>query len=357
MNVSAAGSASAGLPGRTRPLRLLIVDDSPIARAVLARMIAPQPAFQVVGSAGGGDEALAVLAAAPADIVLLDLDMPGTSGLQALPAIVATGARVLVVSSSCERGSGAAAEALALGAAGILPKPGPGQPAASFSAALLERLQRVGGLGEAVAAVPAPAFPLRAAGEGPLHCLLVGASTGGLHPLAALLRALPAGFDAPILITQHLPAAFMPFFARQVQAAAGRPARIAGDGDPVLPGSILIAPGDAHLAPQRNGAATCVRLETAPAPGGCCPSVDRMIEAAAAAYGAAATAVLLSGMGCDGLAGARALVARGGTVIAQDRASSALWGMPGAVAQAGLASAVLPPADLAALAAARWRGG
>jgi two-component system chemotaxis response regulator CheB len=319
-------------------------------------MIAPHGAFEVAGSAGGGDEALAVLAHQPADIVLLDLDMPGTSGLQALAPILATGARVLIVSSSCEEGAEASVAALALGAADTLAKPGAGVAAASFSAALVERLKRIGGIEEPRGpAAEAPIFTLRDASVGPLDCLVLGGSTGGLHAVTAFLRALPPSFDAPILITQHLPAAFMPFFARQIEAAAGRRAEIAGDGHCVGPGSILIAPGDSHLLVERQGNNVLARLAPQAARGGYCPSVDRMIEAAADAYGEGTMAVLFSGMGRDGLAGARKLAERGGTVVAQDRESSAVWGMPRAVAEAGLASAVLPPAELAQLAAARLR--
>jgi two-component system chemotaxis response regulator CheB len=351
-----APAKAAALPpiGSAKPLRLLIVDDSPIARSVLARMVAPHEAFEVTASVGSAAEALEALERAPADIVLLDLDMPGTGGLQALPPILASGARVLVVSSSCEDGTEASVAALALGAADTLAKPGPGQPPALFSAALVDRIKRVGGIGgDFVAAPDLGELVLRNPSEGKLDCLALGGSTGGLHAITGFLRALPPALRTPILITQHLPAAFMPFFARQVEAAAGRPAKVAAEGDRLGEGAILIAPGDAHLVPARQGERVIVSLDEEPAPGGYRPSVDRMLAAVAETFGPAAAAIVFSGMGRDGLAGARSVAAQGGTVLAQDRDTSAVWGMPRAVAEAGLASAVRPPAQLAALVAAR----
>jgi two-component system chemotaxis response regulator CheB len=317
-------------------------------------MVAPHEALEVTGSVGSAAEALEALGQAPADIVLLDLDMPGTGGLQALPPILASGARVLVVSSSCEDGTEASVAALALGAADTLAKPGPGQPPALFSAALVDRIKRIGGIGEDSATPPEGGeLFLRNPSEGSLECLALGGSTGGLHAITGFLRALPDGLRTPILITQHLPSAFMPFFARQVEAAAGRRARVASEGDVIDEGAILIAPGDAHLVPVRKGEQVVVSLDTAPAPGGYQPSLDRMLDAVAHTFGPAAAAIVFSGMGRDGLAGARTIAAQGGTVLAQDRDTSAVWGMPRAIAEAGLASAVRPPAELAALVAAR----
>jgi two-component system chemotaxis response regulator CheB len=186
-----------------------------------------------------------------------------------------------------------------------------------------------------------------------LGCLAIGASTGGLHAVTALLRALPERIEAPILITQHLPAVFVPSFARQLEAACGRTVRIAEDGLQLSPEEIVLAPGDAHLGLEQKGAKVLVRLDRDAVRSGCMPSVDIMLEAVAATYGRGALGIMLSGMGRDGLSGSRQVVARGGTMMAQDRQSSAVWGMPRAIAEAGLAGAVLPPAELAARIAAR----
>ncbi|HYW16359.1 MAG TPA: chemotaxis protein CheB [Allosphingosinicella sp.] len=331
----------------------MIVDDSQVARAVLSRMLGAFPDFEIVATAGDASEALRLLAFTPVDIVLLDVEMPGESGLEALPEIVrqGRGARVLIVSSFCDGAADSAVGALPRGSAETLSKPGAEAFGGRFSEVLAERLRRMGRREAAPRPEPSGAR---------LGCLAVGASTGGLHAVAALLGALPARIGAPILITQHLPAAFVPFFARQVEAASGRTARIAEDGLELRPEEIVIAPGDAHIRLEQKGARVIVKLDREPAASGCIPSVDVMLDSVAAAYGASAFGIMLSGMGRDGLAGSRELVARGGTLMAQDRQSCAVWGMPKVVVEAGLACAVLPPAELAAQVAARveslkWR--
>ncbi|MGZ8286058.1 MAG: chemotaxis protein CheB [Allosphingosinicella sp.] len=338
----AAGEIAPAAP----PLKLMIVDDSQVARAVLSRMLAAFDDFEIVATAGDAGEALRLLPTTPVDIVLLDVEMPGESGLEALPEIVrqSRGARVLIVSSFCDGDADAAIRALAPGAAETLSKPGAEAFGGRFSEILAERLRRMGRR----EAAPAPE-----ASAARLGCLAVGASTGGLHAVAALLGALPAKIGAPILITQHLPAAFVPFFARQVEAASGRTTRIAEDGLELRPEEIVLAPGDAHIRLEQRGARVVVRLDRSPARSGCIPSVDVMLDSVAATYGRAALGVMLSGMGRDGLAGSRELVARGGTMMAQDRQSCAVWGMPKVVVEAGLARAVLPPEGLAAEIAAR----
>ncbi|MBV9930135.1 MAG: chemotaxis-specific protein-glutamate methyltransferase CheB [Alphaproteobacteria bacterium] len=352
-------AAAAARAAEAPPIRLLIVDDSAVARAVLSRMVTSQAGFEIAATAATADEAIAALRRVQVDIVLLDVEMPGTSGLDALPEILrlGRGARVLVVSSQCEAGAEAAVKALAMGAADTLPKPGAENFAGRFASILAERLRRIG-RGDAVD-VPVSAReaspPLRAVEPYRLGCLAIGASTGGLHAIAALLGGLPRRVGAPILVTQHLPALFMPFFACQVAAASGRPARVAEEGAELRADHILIAPGDAHLALDQQGSRVRVRLDTAPAASGCLPSVDVMLGAVGEIYGRSGLGVVLTGMGRDGLAGARNLAGRGGALLAQDKGSSAVWGMPGAIAAAGLASRIAPPADLAAFVAERAR--
>jgi two-component system chemotaxis response regulator CheB len=353
--------ASAARPLRLMPpLRLMIVDDSQVARAVLSRMLAAFDDFEIVATAGDAGEALRLLPTTPVDIVLLDLEMPGESGLEALPEIVRVGrgARVLIVSSFCDGDSDSAVRSLAPGAAETLSKPGAEAFNGRFSEVLADRLRRMGRREtrpESASAESASAESARAQEprDVKLGCLAVGASTGGLHAVTALLGGLPAKIGAPILITQHLPAVFIPFFARQVEAASGRTTRIAEDGLELRPEEIVLAPGDAHIRLEQRGARVIVRLDRTIAKGGCVPSVDVMLDSVAATFGKAALGVMLSGMGRDGLAGSRELVARGGTMMAQDRQSCAVWGMPRVVVEAGLACAVLPPAELAALIAIR----
>ena len=348
------------------PIRVMIVDDSQIARAVLSRMISTHPDLEVAATAGTAAEALGVLKCVRVDIVLLDVEMPGTSGLEALPQILrrGDGARVLIVSSMAEDGAEATVRALALGATDTLPKPGKGTFGGRFSETLAARLRSIGRVSglrapalpfEPVSAEPSP-IALRPMPHQPLGCLALGASTGGLHALSEFLRALPREIGAPILLTQHLPASFMPFFARQIEAASGRLTRLAEHGLPLQPEQILIAPGDAHLEVRCEGAKTFVRLGHEPASTGCRPSVDPMLWTLGEAYGESGLGVVFSGMGRDGLVGSARLVSLGGAVIVQDQHSSAVWGMPRAVAEAGLASAVLPPADLARRVALRAQG-
>ena len=330
----------------------MIVDDSPVARAVLARMVGSDPDFEVVAVAGNVTEALDALKTVRVDIVLLDVEMPGTNGLEGLPAIVAAGdgAQVLIVSSIAEKGAEVTVKALAQGATDTLPKPGTGNFAGRFSEVLCERLRRIGRAERrerSAAAVTASPLRLRDMPDQQLRCVALGASTGGLHALIEFLCALPPNVGVPILITQHLPAIFMPYFARQLEAASGRAACVAKEGQALAADLVHVAPGDAHLCVEQQGASVRVRLDRRAAPSGCLPSVDPMLTAVADVYGDSAIGVILSGMGRDGLIGSRSLVERGGAVLAQDERTSAIWGMPRVVAEAGLTSAVLPPRDLA----------
>lgn len=339
-------------PRAARPLRVLIVDDSIVARTVLARMLGDRAGFTVAGMARDAAEALLLLETIAVDLILLDVAMPGRCGLTALPELIALsgGARVLIVSSLCERGAEASVRALTLGAADTLLKPTAAAFGAGFADLLVERLLRI--------AADAPSPP-RAAAIGrppradPIACLAIGASTGGPHALAALLQALGPGFAAPILITQHLPPSFIPYFAEQLGALAGRPVEIARDGAPLAPGTVLLAPGDAHLALARRRGAIHAVLDRSAAGSRCCPSVDPMLTAVADVHGSRAAAVILTGMGRDGLDGAGAIAAAGGEILVQDAASAVVWGMPGAVAGAGLADFIGTPAAIAGRIAAR----
>lgn len=344
-----------GVTVAARPVRVMVVDDSAVARAVFARILGGCPDVQLVGQAAGAPQAIAMLATQPADVILLDLEMPRRNGLDALPELLqrAAPARVLVVSSSCEAGGEATVRALRLGAADTLPKPDGFLFATEFAERLVVRVRRLAQPSDPPVPVPVPA-PVMAPGRASLPAgapavVGIAASTGGVPALAALLGALPPPFSAPILVTQHLPAAFTPFFAKQLREASGRPVRVAATGMQPQRGEILLAPGDAHLTLARTGSVTHVRLLDGRSASGCLPSADPMLQSLARLYGPAAVAVILSGMGRDGAEGAAALVAEGGAVAVQDQASSVVWGMPGSVARRGLAGAVLPPAALA-----RW---
>ncbi|MGY2732476.1 chemotaxis-specific protein-glutamate methyltransferase CheB [Sphingomonas sp. UYP23] len=357
-------SHPSGLAARAAddPPRVLIVDDSAVARAVIARALEGGP-FLVAGAVSNADAALAFLRHTVVDAVVLDLEMPGISGLAALPDLIVAGqgAKVLIVSSAAAEGAAATIEALALGAADTLMKPGIGDFAGRFSVAIVEKLRR---LLAVEAPVDAPLAPRRGSPD-PVSAALVtgqafdivaiGASTGGIHALASLLRELPASFPLPILITQHLPGSFMPFFAAQVAVMADRPCDVATDSMRIRPGRTIVAPGDAHMRVVSTGDGAAIRLTSEVSKSGCMPSVDPMFDSLAEVYGARALGIVLSGMGRDGCEGARRMIDRGGAIVAQDRASSVVWGMPGAIATAGLASALLPPAEIGRLVAARRR--
>ena len=337
----------------------MIVDDSMVARAVLSRMVEADSAFEIAAVAGSAEDAIDALHEVRVDIVILDLEMPGAGGLKSIPRIIraAAGAKVMIVSSLAEEGAEETVAALALGAADTLPKPGTGRFNGKFSEILVGKLKALGyaeGKSTFAAARPVGAQPpLRAMPTDPIEVLAIGASTGGIHAIGVLFQALPKRIGVPILVTQHLPEPFMPVFARQLRAAAQREALVAEDGMPLLPDRILLAPGDAHLTVDRSEDVPVVRLVRGPSTSGCLPSVDPMFASIGAAYGSRALGVILTGMGRDGVEGAARLVANGGSVIAQDEMSSAVWGMPRAVLEAGFACAVLPPDKIARRIASR----
>lgn len=337
------------------PIRVLIVDDSAVARAALSQMVSDAPAFEVVAALDGARRAIDWLATSDVDVVLLDIQMPGLDGIAALPELVEAsgGARVLIVSTLAAEGAQATVQALAQGAADTLAKPGVGALGRQFGAVLIDKMLRLGKARPASFAEAREPQLLRSAAETPVACLAIGASTGGLHALAAFFGELPQHFDAPILVTQHLPPVFMSFFADQLSTLSGRPARVAKGGETLKCGEILVAPGEAHLAVRRVGKIVkTVLLDHAEA-SRCCPSVDPMFSNVAACYGDGAVGVVLTGMGRDGEIGAKSIADAGGTIIVQDAISSAVWGMPGTVARAGYASLIAPPAGLAAYVARR----
>lgn len=355
-----AGPRDNGPTGRRR-IRLMIVDDSTVARAVLSRMVESDPAFEITAVAGTAEDAIEALGECRVDVVVLDLEMPGAGGLKSIPRIIAAagGARVMIVSSLAEEGAEQTVAALALGAADTMAKPGVGRFNGKFSEILVSKLKALGYASPVPASAgfapqkPGSPAPLRAMPSDPIDALAIGASTGGIHALGVLFGALPKRIGIPILVTQHLPLPFMPVFARQLGAIANRQAVVAEDGMALEPDLILLAPGDAHLTlePGRNGAV--VRLTNGRSSSGCMPSVDPMFASAGAIYGAGALGVVLTGMGRDGVEGAATMVACGGSLIAQDQASCAVWGMPRAVLEAGLVSAVLSPDKIARRIASR----
>ncbi|MEO0464642.1 MAG: chemotaxis-specific protein-glutamate methyltransferase CheB [Pseudomonadota bacterium] len=347
--------------GSDDAVRVMVVDDSLTVRTIFKRMVESDPRMTVAATASSAERAIAQLATTPVDVVLLDLEMPGMGGLEALPEILLTAqnAQVLVVSSLTEDGAEHTVSALSMGAADTMLKPRPGGFNDEYRAQLLDKIRALGtsasgagaseGGAEAATIERAGAAPVSApaigSGKRP-ELIAIGASTGGIHALNIMLRVLSPDFNLPILITQHLPPSFIPVFARQIELACSRRAVIAEEGTEIRAGEVAIATGHGHMMVRRVADRLIARTCSEPVHSGCLPSVDPMFESCAAATDGRMLAVVLSGMGRDGLKGARAVADAGGAIIAQDADTSAVWGMPGAVTKAGLTSLVASPEAL-----------
>lgn len=363
-------------PGSEDPLRILIVDDSVVIRGFISRALADVPNSAVVGSVGNGQLALDFLKREPADIVILDIEMPVMTGIEALPGIIrlAPDARVLMSSTLTHQGAEITLKALALGAADYVTKPtSTREQDATMEwkhdiaekvrdlglAAWQARHNRKEGSSGAPPAPPmapavktAPATPRRLY-EGaeiklrPVSGVLpdviaVGSSTGGPQALFHVLPHLK-NLRQPIVITQHMPKTFTTILAQHITRETGLPATEAKDGDVLKGGQAYVAPGDYHMLFEKGGTGIRVKLDQGPQENFCRPAVDPMLRSLAEMYGAnKVLTVILTGMGSDGAKGCEALVSGGGTVVGQDQPSSVVWGMPGAVATRGLCSAILP---------------
>ncbi|KHK93598.1 chemotaxis-specific protein-glutamate methyltransferase CheB [Novosphingobium malaysiense] len=328
----------------------MIIDDSLVARTALRRMLDGVADLDVTALASTAENALETLRRCRVDVILLDLDMPGMGGLEALPQIIerGRGARILVVSSLTVDGAEHTLAALSQGAADTLPKPEARGLRDGYREILIGKIRTLGRAAQEP--IPASVVPVRAPqprSSRPAGALAIGASTGGIHALTSLFAALPSRLGIPIFVTQHLPSRFIPAFARQLQSASGCHTVVAEHGMFVERNCIVIAPGDAHLTLDNRSGRLTVQLDRTPAPSGCMPSVDPMFHSLADAIGDQALGIVLSGMGRDGTEGAASIVAAGGTILAQDELTCAVWGMPRAVAEAGLASAILPPGEIA----------
>ncbi len=347
------------------PVRVLVCDDSATVRAALAGLIGAAGDCAVVGAAGDGRQALARIAALPGaerpEVVLLDLEMPVMDGMTTLPHLMALPAprpAVIVASALTQRGAAVAMAALRAGAVDYVPKPsaaGGGLRDPAFRAELLAKIRGWGrmargrGAGSAPTAMPAPAATLMRMGVP--RVVAIGTSTGGPQALSALIRGLgqTEAATVPFLVVQHMPRGFTAMLADHLGRLGGPPCAEARDGEVLRPGRIYVAPGDRHLLVEAGpDKVLLTRLSDGPPENFCRPAVDPLLRSLAAPGIGPVLAVIMTGMGHDGLAGCRAILGAGGAVLAQDEASSVVWGMPGAIARAGLASALLPPAGLAA---------
>jgi two-component system, chemotaxis family, protein-glutamate methylesterase/glutaminase len=349
-----------------RSTRILIVDDSAVMRNLLRSVIRSGPDFEVVGTAADGGSALGLVEDLRPDLVLLDVEMPVMDGLETLRKLRGRGHRmpVIMCSSLTQRGARVTIEALAGGASDYVAKPaGQSSAADAIKALAHDLLPKISALAAVVHPAPvaplAPRLPLFAkVSSVPRNqsitsapsVVVIGVSTGGPAALDILLPALPNGFPLPVLIVQHMPELFTRLLAERLSQRCSLHVSEAAEGDPVRPGYISIARGNWHLeilgAPCSSQPPT-LHLTQAPPENHCRPAVDVLFRTAAAHYGSGVLAVVLTGMGSDGLAGSSLIRSQGGTVLAQDQATSAIWGMPGAVARAGLAQRVLSLQDMA----------
>jgi two-component system chemotaxis response regulator CheB len=339
-----------------RRIRVLVVDDSVVARRLLSDAIASDPALEVVGTASHGGIALKKLPLLNPDIVTMDIEMPEMDGLAALAEIRKIDRKlpVVMVSSLTERGAAATLDALALGANDYVTKPTSASGVAGrqqMLAELVAKLKAFGGgptparnvthapaRNQPLAATPTPA-PTTTRRR--IDVVAVAISTGGPNALAEMIPQLPGDFPVPILIVQHMPPLFTKLLADRLAARSATAVKEAAAGDKLAAGTVYIAPGNYHMLVHRAGPGVSIVLDQGPPENSCRPAADVLLRSVADVYGPGALAVVMTGMGHDGLAGCRAIRQQGGQVFAQDEQSSTVWGMPGFVVEAGLADEIL----------------
>jgi len=364
-------------------IRVMVVDDAVVARSLVTRWVDAEPDMTIVASLRTGREAVERIDKSNPDVVVLDVEMPELDGISALPLLLKRKHDLIVIMASAvtRRGAEVSLRALSLGAADYIPKPATSRETSTSSEYRRELIEKIRTLGRRRRLLPrhvvpglAPADehgvrqrPVSSAAREALsvkpdvhdltlrpfslaipRVLLIGSSTGGPQALTVLIQKLPAAIDrAPLLITQHMPPTFTTVLAEHLSRIGGRGAHEAEDGEPVLAGGIYVAPGGKHMRVARDQNGVRIVLGDDPPINFCRPSVDPLFSSAAQVWGSSALAVVLTGMGSDGCHGAADIAAAGGSVIAQDEASSVVWGMPRAVAQAGLCSAIMPLTDIA----------
>ncbi len=351
----------------------MIVDDSAVVRGLVSRMLEADSDISVVASVGNGQIAISTLERRKdIDVIVLDIEMPVMDGLTALPKLLKVDreVRIIMASTLTVRNAEISMKALQAGAADYIAKPTSSREISGgqdFRRDLLEKVKTLGGARRKVGGRPKPfraqtttvvtparttAMPtgpvsLRQPGKFAPEILAIGSSTGGPQALFTLIGGLGGRDKFPIVITQHMPATFTTILADHISRMTGWPCAEGKDGEPIQKGQAYLAPGDYHMTIGTDGPQRVIRLNQQPPENFCRPSVDPMLRSVAKIYGARSLVVILTGMGSDGLKGGQTVIQSGGTLVAQDEASSVVWGMPGAVATAGICSAVLPLKELA----------
>jgi two-component system, chemotaxis family, protein-glutamate methylesterase/glutaminase len=352
------------------PLRVMVVDDSVVIRGLISRWIASEPDMEVAASLRTGLDAVNQIERINPDVAVLDIEMPELDGISALPLLLAKKRNLIIIMASTltRRNAEISFKALSLGASDYIPKPESTREATAaetFHHDLIQKIRSLGAkvrrsasasasppLAPSLERSPRPAAPAptaqpqllrRAFSHQAPRALLIGSSTGGPQALMALVAEIGAVIDRyPVLITQHMPPTFTTILAEHLARASHRPAHEAVDGEIVKPGTIYLAPGGRHMRVVRHGAEAAIALDDGPPVNFCKPAVDPLFTSAIDVWQGGVLAVVLTGMGSDGMRGGKDIVAAGGSVIAQDEASSVVWGMPGAAANAGICAAVLP---------------
>jgi len=348
----------------------MVVDDSAVIRGMTARILEADNSVQIVASVGNGQLAVTSLARYDVDVVVLDIEMPVMDGLTALPKLLEVDPTVKIVMSSTltSRNAEISIRALEAGAADYIPKPtstGDIHAGGDFRRDLLAKVISLGTARRQQGVVakgperpkgptarttaPRPSTPISLRKPGLLKpkVLAVGSSTGGPQALFEFFKNLNTSIGLPVVVTQHMPATFTAILADHITRMTGWPCSEAKTGDQLKPGHILLAPGNFHMLIESKNGAHVVKIDDGPPENFCRPAVDPMLRSVVQVFGGNVLAVILTGMGADGQKGSESVIKAGGTVIAQDEVTSVVWGMPGAVATAGLCSAVLPLKELA----------
>lgn len=329
-------------------IRALLVDDSAAVRRLLRLALAEDPGVEVAGVAANGRIALAMLEQNLPDVVTLDIEMPELDGLSTLAEIRKRYPRlpVIMFSTLTERGAAATLDALSLGASDYVTKPtfvaDPAQAIVSIRSQLIPRIKSLCQRAEYIVALPKRSPVKYQPSSSGIELLAIGTSTGGPNALADVLSVLPADFPAPVVVVQHMPATFTRFLAERLSRICRLSVREAVAGSAIRPGEVWIAPGDYHLVVEGTRAQCRLQLLQTPPENSCRPSVDVLFRSAARVFQSSLLAVVMTGMGQDGLRGSQEVQAAGGRIWVQDAASSVVWGMPGFIAQNGLAERILP---------------
>jgi two-component system chemotaxis response regulator CheB len=338
----------------------MLCDDSAVIRTAVGRILESDPDIAVVARVANGQQAIEEVRRQAIDVAVLDIEMPVMDGITALPLLLKAdpALRVVMASTLTTRGADVALQALKLGAADYVPKPSAASLSGDggFRAELLAKVKGLGRLRGLMAGRVAPRVPSRSGADFALRpppssvprLIAIGSSTGGPQALFTLVQGLGARLSVPVVLTQHMPATFTAMLADHITRLGGLPCAEAQDGETLQAGRIYLAPGDRHLLVGSTGSRLIARLSADPPENFCRPAVDPMLRSVVHACADKVLVVMLTGMGQDGLAGTRAAIEAGGCAIAQDESSSVVWGMPGAIAQAGLCHAVLPVPRIAA---------